>query len=118
MEKKNTKHHGSKKRPNRMEILFNDEEFAKVYKLTKQAGFNKPTKFLREFLLHKGKVKAALTPEERKSITNLGQIGTNIWNIRKELMKHGTNKTVLSKLENMIKEFAKIRDYFKKIVQK
>gem|GEM_PF-5980688 len=102
-----------------MEILFNDEEFAKVYQLTKQAGFHKPAEFLRNYLLHKGKIIAALSPKERKTITYLGNIGTNLWEIRKDFEKRGITSDTLDDLAIMIDEFTEIKNYFKaKILKK
>lgn len=118
MEKKDNKHHGSKKRPHGFYITLSDFEYTKVMELTAKAGYQKPTQFLRQLLLHGGKVKAALTPEERKLITDLGRMGTNIWEIRKDLMKHGTDSQLLKDLETMYEDFSEIKEYFKKMIKK
>jgi len=115
---KTKKRHGSAKRPNRIEIPFSDEEFARVNELTAAAGYRKPTDFLRDLLLGEGIVKAVLTVEERKSITDLSKIGTNIWQIRKILFNNGLNEKAISDIETMYEEFAEIKNYFKAKLQK
>ena len=74
--------------------------------------------FLRELALHEGTVVAALSADERKSITDLGKIGTNIWQIRKDLINYGLDEKAASDIEAMYDEFAKIKEHFKAKLQK
>ena len=112
------KRHGSKKRPNRLELSFSDEEWERVQSLAAEAGVEKVTDFLRELLVQDGIVTAALKPEERKTITDLGKVGTNIWEVRKKLIDIGVDEKTTAELKAMYDEFSKIRDYFKEKIKR
>lgn len=112
-----TKHHGSGKRPNRLELTLTDDEKSRLDELSEAAGM-KPSQFLQKLIMTGGKVNAALTAEERKSITALSKIGTNIWEIRKEMINYGMDETTVSDIEVMYDDFAKIKEHFKSKVQK
>lgn len=116
-DQKTSKHHGSGKRPNRIEVVLTDEENSRLEELSAAAGV-KPTQFVRKLIMGGGTVKAALTSEERKLITNLGKIGTNIWQIRKDLINFGLDENALSDIDAMYDEFAKIKEHFKAKLQK
>lgn len=113
---KTSKHHGSGKRPNRIEVILTDEEKSRLEELSTSAG-KKPTEYVRELILS-GKVDAALTAEERKLITDLGRMGTNIWQIRKDLINYGLDENAVTDIEAMYDEFAIIKEYFKAKLQK
>ena len=115
---KKTGRHGSNKRPHRTEVYFTDEEWEKVNSLMAAAGEKSLPVFLRELALHKGTVVAALSADERKSIADLGKIGTNIWQIRKDLINYGLDEKAASDIEAMYDEFAKIKEHFKAKLQK
>lgn len=112
---KKTGRHGSGKRPNRTEVYFTNEEWEKVKSLMAAAGEKSLPVFLRELALHEGTVVAALTVGEKKSITDLGKIGTNIWQIRKDLINYGLDEKAVADIEAMYVEFAKIKEYFNAI---
>ena len=111
-----SRHHGSGKRPNRIEVILTDEEKSRLEELSTAAG-KKPTEYVRELILN-GKVDAALTAEERKLITDLSKMGTNIWQIRKDLINYGLDEKAVSDIEAMYDEFAKIKEHFKAKLQK
>lgn len=114
-EKKKTGRHGSKRRPNRVEICFSDTEYSRVKELAEEANAVSLPEFVRLIVMFRGMVTAALTPEDRKLISDLGKMGTNLWEIRKDLMRHGTDKQLLADLESMYQDFKKIKDYYKEI---
>ncbi len=116
-EPKTSRHHGSSKRPNRFEVILTDEENSRLEELSTAAGM-KPTQLVRKLIMGGGKVNAALTVEERKLITDLGKMGTNIWQIRKDLMKHGTDSQLLKDLETIYEDFSEMKEYFKKMIKK
>lgn len=113
---KTSKHHGSGKRPNRIEVILNDEENSRLEELSAAAGV-KPTQLVRKLIMG-GTVKAALTAEERKLITDLGKMGTNIWQIRKDLINYGLDEKAVSDIEAMYDEFAEIKEHFRAKLQK
>ena len=113
---KTSKHHGSGKRPNRIEVILTDEENSRLEELSAAAGV-KPTQLVRKLIMG-GTVKAALTAEERKLITDLGKMGTNIWQIRKDLINYGLDEKALSDIDAMYDEFAAIKEHFKAKLQK
>lgn len=117
-EPKTSRHHGSSKRPNRFEVILTDEENSRLEELSTAAGVMKPTQLVRKLIMGGGTVNAALTVEERKLITDLGKMGTNIWQIRKDLMKHGTDSQLLKDLETMYEDFSEIKEYFKEMIKK
>ena len=86
--------------------------------LTDKSGYKKPTNLLRELLLHGGKVTAALTSEESRLIADLGKMGTNIWEIRKDLMRHGTDSRMIADLGVMYNDFRLIKEHFISILLK
>lgn len=125
VEKKEKKkgRHGSNKRPNRIEVILTDEENSRLEELSAAAGV-KPTQLVRKLIMGDGTVKAVLTAEERKSITDLGKMGTNIWKTRNTLIalfnEEEHNKQMISDLQKTIDEvktlydeFAEIKNYFK-----
>ena len=113
---KKTGRHGSAKRPNRIEVILTDEENSRLEELSTAAGV-KPTQLVRKLIMG-GTVKAALTAEERKLITDLSKMGTNIWQIRKDLINYGLDEKAVSDIESMYDEFAQIKEHFKTKVQK
>ena len=118
MEDKQSKHNGSKTRPHRVEVDLTDEEFKTANDLAAKAGLKSLAQFFRKLLLHRGHIKAALTPDERKLITDLGKMGTNIWEIRKDLMKHGIDSKMISDLGSVYDEFMKMRTHYLKIIER
>lgn len=109
--------HGSKKRPYRIEVILTDEEKSRLDELSVAAN-EKPAKYIRKLIMGGGTVKAALTAEERKSITDLRKIGTNIWEIRKNLINYGLDEKSIADIKAMYDEFAKIKDFYKEKLQK
>ena len=116
-DQKTSRHHGSGKRPNRIEVILTDEENSRLEELSAAAGV-KPTQLVRKLIMGGGTVKAALTAEERKLITDLGKMGTNIWQIRKDLINYGLDEKAVSDIEAMYDEFAEIKEHFKAKLQK
>ena len=115
---KKTGRHGSGKRPNRTEVYFTNEEWEKVNSLMAAAGEKSLPVFLRELAINEGTVVAALTADERKLITDLSKMGTNIWQIRKDLINYGLDEKAVSDIEAMYDEFAQIKEHFKAKLQK
>ena len=126
---KKTGRHGSGLRPHRTEVYFTDKEWENVNSLMAFAGEKSLPVFLRELAINKGTVIAALTEDERKSITDLGKMGTNIWKTRNTLIalinENKENKQMIPELQKTIDElktlydeFAEIKNYFKEKVQK
>ena len=125
---KTSKHHGSGKRPNRIEVILNDEENSRLEELSAAAGV-KPTQLVRKLIMGGGTVKAALTAEERKLITDLGKMGTNIWKTRNTLIalineEEGNKQRIpdlqktIDELKTLYEEFADIKEHFKEKLQK
>ena len=117
-----TKHHGSGKRPNRLELTLTDDEKSRLEELSTAAG-KKPTEYVRELIMN-GKVDAVLTAEERKLITDLSKMGTNIWKTRNTLIalinEKKENKQripdlqkTIDELKTLYEEFADIKEHFK-----
>ena len=121
--------HGSARRPHRTEVYFTDREYARIQELSDEAGAASLPEFVRYIVMHQGEVTAALTAEERKSITDLSKIGTNIWKTRNSLIVlMNENKeikqmipelqTIVDNLNTLQIDFAKINEHFKEKVQK
>lgn len=117
-EKQKTGRHKSKRRPNRVEVSFSDKELARAKELAEEAGAASLPELMRHIIMHRGRVIEALTPEDRKLITDLGKMGTNIWEIRKDLMKHGTDSKMLDDIKSMYKDFKDIKEYYNDIKNK
>lgn len=124
--------HGSGKHPKRAEICFSEEEYDIVKEMATTAGKKSVSAFIHEFVLNEGTVKSALTPDERKTITDLSKIGTNIWKTRNSLIvlmkKKDSLETeskeedselqeIIDNLHVMYKDFMTIHDYFADIVK-
>lgn len=114
-----SKHHGSAKRPNRLEISFSDEEMKKVKAMAKKAGDeSRVSSFVRKLVLGGGVIEARVTPEDRKDIAQLGKIGGNLWQLRKDLNNFGIDEKLSEDLEKFHAEFAKILSYFREKIEK
>ena len=112
-EKKETKHHGSKKRPHRMEVTFSDEEWDLLQKKAKESGEKSLTKFARKAIVNAGVVSAKVTEEDRKEIGKLKIIGVNLWQLRKQLHNAGMDENTLKDFQMFYDEFAKIIRYYR-----
>lgn len=99
------KRHGSELRPRRVEISFTEDEYEQISALAEQAGDKSVAKFIRKYILKRRKLKARLSDSDKKEIENLHKIGTNIWQIRKDLINYGIDDKVIDDLEKMKKEF-------------
>ena len=109
-----SRHHGSAKRPYRLEVSFSEEEWTALAVLADKAGEKKIPAFARKLLLTGGgTVVARVTQEDRKDIGQLGKIGGNLWQLRKDLKNFGVDGKLLSDLDNFYNEFAKILTYFR-----
>ena len=114
-----SRHHGSAKRPYRLEISFSDEEMKKVMAMAKKAGDeNRVPSFIRKLVLGGGVIEARVTPEDRKDIAQLGKIGGNLWQLRKDLNNFGIDEKLSEDLEKFHAEFAKILSYFRAKIEK
>ncbi len=109
---KQTRHHGSSKRPNRLEISLNDDEMKTVVELATKAGMTKIPTFARKLLLGGGVIPAPITPDDRKDINQLSKIGSNLWRLRKDLEDFGVDPELLRDLELFKIKFKKILDYY------
>lgn len=118
IQEKTTKHHGSSKRPNRLEVSLSDEEWNKLEVLTREAGEKTVPKFARKLLLGGGTVVAAVSPEDRKEIAQLSKIGANLWQLRKDLNNYGVDDKMAKDLEAFRTEFAKVLLHFREKVDK
>ena len=108
-----SRHHGSAKRPYRLEVSFSEEEWTALVALADKAGEKKIPAFARKLLLGGGTVVARVTQEDRKDIGQLGKIGGNLWQLRKGLKNFGVDGKLISDLDNFYNEFAKILTYFR-----
>ena len=117
-EQKETKHHGSKKRPHRMELTFSDEEWNLLQKKAKESGEKSLTKFARKAIVNAGVVSAKVTEEDRKEIGKLKIIGVNLWQLRKQLHNEGIDEKTLNNLEVFYDEFAKIIKFYRGKIDK
>ena len=108
-----SRHHGSAKRPYRLEVSFSEEEWTALAALANNVGEKKIPAFARKLLLGGGTVVARITPEDRKDIGQLGKIGGNLWQLRKDLNNFGADGKLLSDLDTFYNEFAKILTYFR-----
>lgn len=115
---KSTKHHGSQKRPNRLEVSLSDEEWNKLEALARSAGEKTVPKFARKLLLGGGTVLAAVSLEERENIRQLHKIGTNLWQLRKDLKNYGIDENTAKDLEKFRTEFAKVLLHFREKIEK
>lgn len=115
---KKTKHHGSQKRPNRLEITFSDGEWNIVLSQADEAGYAKPTEFARKLLLGGGTIQAVVTPEDRKNIGQLSKIGTNLWQLRKDLNYYGLDKKFLEDLNTFHANFKKVILFYRAKIDK
>ena len=115
---KASKHHGSAKRPHRLEVSFSDGEWDTLAALAKKAGEKKVPAFARKLILGGGVIEARVTPEDRKDIAQLGKIGGNLWQLRKDLNNYGIDEKLSDDLEKFHAEFAKILSYFRAKIEK
>ena len=113
-----SKHHGSAKRPHRLEVSFTDGEWDALTVLARKAGEKKIPAFARKLLLGGGTVVAAVTPEDRKDIGQLSKIGSNIWQLRKDLNNYGIDEKLSEDLEQFHAEFTNILSYFRAKIDK
>lgn len=117
-EKKITKHHGSAKRPHRMEVTFSDEEWTKLTELAATSGEKSLSKFARKAIVNVGVVASAVTAEDRREIGKLSKIGTNLWQLRKQLHNAGIDENTLKDLRMFYDDFAKIIRYYRAKIDK
>lgn len=116
---KANKHHGSAKRPNRLELSFSDEEMKMVEAMARKAGEEKRVSaFARKLILGGGVIEARVTPEDRKYIAQLGDIVGNLWQLRKDLNNYGIEEKLSDDLEMFHAEFAKILSCFRAKIEK
>jgi len=114
-----SKHHGSAKRPNRLELTFSDEEMKKVKAMARKAGEEKRVpSFARKLILGGGVIEARVTPEDRRDIAQLGKIGGNLWQLRKDLNNFGIDEKLSDDLEMFHAEFANILAYYRAKIEK
>ena len=99
------KRHGSELRPRRVEITFSEDEYERISALADQAGEKSVAKFIRQYVLKRRQLKARLSETDKKNIDNLHKIGTNIWQIRKDIMSFGIDDKVIDDLAQMKSEF-------------
>lgn len=118
LENKNTKHHGSAKRPHRMEVTFSEQEWEKLTGLAAVSGEKSLSKFARKAILNSGVVEAAVTAEDRREIGKLGKIGANLWSLRKQLLNAGMDEITLKDFQMFYEEFAKIIRYYRAKIDK
>ena len=111
-ENKETKHHGSKKRPHRMEVTFSDEEWKILQKKAKESGEKTISNFARTCVLNNG-ITAIISDQERNEIAQLSKIGSNLWELRKQLYNAGIDGQILHDLELFRQKFAKVIEYYK-----
>lgn len=115
---KASKHHGSAKRPHRLEVSFSDGEWDTLAALAKKAGEKKVPAFARKLLLGGGTVVAAITQEDRKEIAQLSKIGSNLWQLRKDLNNHGVDNYLTKDLERFHDEMQNVLLYFREKVNR
>lgn len=116
--KEKTTRHGSLKRPHRLEVTFSDREWQAVQALASKAGTDKIAAVVRNLVLCKGTVIAAITAEDRRNIAQLSKIGTNLWQLRKELLNWGVDDSFLRDLETFRAEFQNIISSFREKIEK
>lgn len=112
-EKKNTKHHGSAKRPHRMEVTFSEKEWERLTDLAAVSGEKSLSKFARKTILNGGVVEGPVTAEDRKEIGKLSRIGSNLWHVRRQLHNAGMDENTLKDFQMFYDEFAKIIRYYR-----
>ena len=111
-ENKETRHHGSKKRPHRMEVTFSDEEWKILQKKAKESGEKTISNFARTCVLNNG-ITAIISDQERSEIAQLSKIGNNLWELRKQLYNAGIDGQILHDLELFRQKFTKVIEYYK-----
>lgn len=112
-ENKKTKHHGSAKRPHRMEVTFSEKEWERLTELAAVSGEKSLSKFARKTILNGGVVEGPVTAEDRKEIGKLSRIGSNLWHVRKQLHNAGMDENTLKDFQMFYDEFAKIIRYYR-----
>lgn len=118
IQQKVSKHHGSARRPHRIDVSFSDSEWEIMTDLAKKAGEKRVPTFARKLLLGGGKVIAAVTPEDRKEIAQLSKIGSNLWQLRKDLNNYGMDEKMAKDLEAFQTIFAKVLLHFREKIEK
>ena len=108
-----TKHHGSARRPNRLELSFSDSEWQTLESLAASAGEDKLSVFCRKLILGGGVIAAAVSAEDRRDIAQLSKVGSNLWELRKDLRNFGFDETNLQKFRTIYAEMLKIIEYFR-----
>lgn len=108
-----TKRHGSKPRPNRIEVILSDQEYEHVSALAERAGEKTVANFIREFIMKGGKITAALSKKEIQEIDKLNNIGTNLWEVRKQILNSGFDDKTAQDLYAFKQEFTEILAYYK-----
>jgi hypothetical protein len=113
-----SRHHGSASRPKRLELSFSEDESKEVEALARKAGEGKHiSSFVRKCVLGGGVVEAGITPTDRKDIAQLGKLGSNLWQLRKDLNRFGVDYTFTRDLESFYKELQTIVAYYKDKLQ-
>lgn len=118
IQQKASKHHGSARRPHRIEVTFSDTEWENMTALTKKAGEKRVPTFARKLLLGGGTVIAAVTPEDRKEIAQLSKIGSNLWQLRKDLNNYGMDEKMSKDLDAFQRIFAKVLLHYREKIEK
>jgi len=113
-----TKHHGSLRRPNRLELSFTDAEFRTLSDLADEAGAKKLAAFARKLILGGSVIEAAVTADDRRDISQLSKIGSNLWELRKRLIMQGLDNHFVADLDSFYKEFAAILKYYRTKLEK
>ena len=117
-ENKITKHHGSAKRPHRIEVTFSEQEWEKLTELSAVSGEKSLSKFARKVILNCGIVEGPVTAEDRKEIGKLSRIGANLWQVRKQLHNAGMDENTLKDFQLFYEEFAEIIKYYRVKIDK
>ena len=101
--KKENKHHGSSKRPHRIEISYSESEWEMLTQKAEEAGIYKLASMIRGLSLN-GEVHAALIPEEREIIANLHKVGVNLWALRGDIMSYNVGESFARQLDSLMAE--------------
>ena len=95
-----------------MEVTFSDKEWKILQKKAKDSGEKTISNYARICLLNNNII-IEISDEERSEIAQLSKIGSNLWELRKQLYNAGIDGQILRDLELFRQKFAKVIEYYK-----
>lgn len=115
---KRSHHSDRSSRPRRVEVMFTDEEMKVVeyrWKMIRKDTKMPRSEYIRRMALT-GSVCQAVSSQDRKDISRLVNIGTSLWNLRKQAHNEGLYG-METQFKDFAEEFEQIIEYYQEKLQ-